>query len=199
MRTSRPDPCCRVPRICPIRAPRRTATGARADRSAHRVARVVPDVAGQLREGIVAGAPDENREDQRGGPPRILGSFGMVSAIATPAASASAGAAWTKYCGRLRLPLIAIDPHASATHATGTRTARFQIAATQQHRAADPADEPQRVHPRVLDGEHHQVTRHVDRAAIGLAGVVQVVGDGGLVNIRRARRRARTPPRARPE
>src|SRR3954454_4345513 len=46
------------------------------------------------------------------------------------AANASAGAAWTKYCGRSRLPLIAIVRHAAAVHATGIRRWSPRLAAT---------------------------------------------------------------------
>src|SRR3954471_24280603 len=46
------------------------------------------------------------------------------------AANASAGAAWTKYGGRSRLPLIAMVRHAAAVHATGISRSSPRLAAT---------------------------------------------------------------------
>ena len=55
-----------------------------------------------------------------------------VAAAATPAASASAGAAWTKYCGSPRPPLMAMARHAAATHSTGSHELRRQMPTTRR-------------------------------------------------------------------
>ena len=87
---------------------------------------------------------------------------GCARNVASPAAaaSASAGAAWTKYCGRSRAPLIAIETTAATSHASTTkRPRRAPEAAISDEQRADAAEEPEQIACARVERHHERDTQ----------------------------------------
>ena len=159
------------PRPAPNTCGRRhSATGTRSDPSARaRSARRTPSARPASGTDSRARRQSRRRATGRRRAPARARRSGRAAARhasteAHPAASASAGLACTKYCGRPRLPLTAIDRHAAATQIGATSRSRFAGRQQDQHQAAGAAHGPERVDPCAVDRERHAGTTAPRRA-----------------------------------
>ena len=121
---------------------------------------------------------------------------GHVSNAPQAAARASAGFACTKYCGRPRLPLTAIERHAAPTQMRGDEALALPgRQQDQQHRHPAPPTVQRASTLASLDRKRQQVPDGGAGARVGFARILDVVDDRRVVQIRAAPRRRRKPPR----